>query len=282
MNRHISITDCLKATAATEGDRRFVYVEASNESKDFQNEVILAKALKESAPYYLRYGNLDLDHVTQIGRKSGVADYHFYEIGRPVDVRVGENTTFVKGEIYAGDGPSSERANLFWDSITRTDPPQRWYPSVGGQVLDAEPRIDDDGKTRVITKVRWSNIGFSKTPVNLKVPEVSAMPIGVFAKAFDGYGLDLKALEAGYGTDSAALTGGGALRRQSLEGRPLNYLQFRERVSSDMRGKKIKDPSAKSLAEHCMGALGLSKAQTDEWLGRFMHDLSINLKRSKP
>jgi hypothetical protein len=280
---HISITGALKATPATEGDKRFVYVEASNEAVDQQNEVILAKALKDSADFFLRFGNLDIDHVTQIGLKRGIPDYELFEIGRPVDVQVGAKRTFVKGEIYRGNTPVADKANRFWDSITALDPPQRWYPSVGGEVIAKDHEADAKvGRKTVIKAVRWSNLGFSRTPVNAEVPLVSTIPIGAFAKALTADGFDLsKALEAGYGSDAASLEGGGALRTQSLEGAPMNYWAFRDRISADLSGKRVKDPGAKALVAHAMSQYQLSRPVAAEWVERFMADLSLSLQKRK-
>lgn len=281
---YLSITQMFKASPAEEGGQRFVYLEASNEVLDQQGEVVLAKALAESADYFLRYGNLDLDHITQIGAKGGISDYPLYEIGRPVDVKVDGSSTFVKGQVYQGDGPVADKANQFWDSLTRLNPPQRWYPSVGGAVL--EKGIDTDPETgakrAIIRKVRWTNIGFSKTPVNADVPTVSTVPFGALAKSWGPCGLDIgKALEAGYGTDVATLTDGGALRRESLYGAPTNYWDFRERLAADMRGGKIVRPDAAKLVDHAARHYGLDRAGAAQWVERFIGELRNGLKRRR-
>lgn len=281
LNLHLSITDCLKATPVEEGGRRLIYIEASNEVTDQQNEIVLAKALKDSAAYYLRYGNLDLDHITQVGAKSGVKDYHFYEVGRPVDVRISDKHTFVKGEVFQGEGESADRANKFWASLTAQQPAQRWYPSIGGAVLDREEEQGPGGKRTLIKAVRWTNIGFSKTPVNQAVGEVSAMPIGAFAKCMSAAGFDLaKALEAGYGTDSASLEGGGALRRQSLDGGVFRYPHFQDRISRDLIGKRIPDASSKGLSDHATKHYGISESLAKDYAHRFVAQLSTDLKRN--
>jgi hypothetical protein len=272
---HIAVTGLLKATPHTEGENRFVFIEASNEARDVQNEIVLAKALKASVPYYLRYGNLDLDHITQIGMRAGIKDYHFFEIGIPVDVNVDGKRTFVKGSVYRGEGRSAERAEDFWKSLTAQTPAQRWWPSIGGAVLPGGREEGANGKPAVVSKVRWVNTGFSKTPVNNEVPLVTTIPIGAFAKAWDGTGLDLrKALSAGYGTNSAGLEGGGALREQSLEGSPLNYWSFREKIAGDLRGSRIKQPTAKSILDWAVKTYGLGQSLAAEWVDRFMADVS--------
>lgn len=272
----------LKATPAEECGERFVYIEASNESRDFDGEVVLAKALEESAGYYARFGNLDLDHVTQIGAKAGIPNYMLYEIGKPVDVRVNGKSTFVKGQIFQGDTPVAEKANHFWDSVTKLSPPQRWYPSVGGSVLSKSEEMEGGERKTFITKVRWTNIGFSKTPVNLEVPEVSTIPMGSFLKSMGPRGLDIaKALEAGYGTDSAGITGGAALRKQSLHGAPISYWDFRDQLAAALVGKKAKDPSAKGLVDFAVTNYGMNADKASEWVERFMRDINRSRKRQK-
>ena len=281
----LSIGDMLKATPFEEGEDRFVFIEASNEALDQQGEVVLTKALADSADYFLRYGNLDIDHITQIGAKAGIADYELFEIGRPVDVKIDGRRTLVKGQVYCGEGPVAERANRFWDSLTKLNPPQRWYPSVGGQVLAPKMTVIDpqtNAKKAVVTQVRWTNIGFSKTPVNQMVPVASTIPFGAFAKCWSAAGFDLgKALEAGYGTDAAALTGGAALRRQSLHGSPINYWDWRDALSAALVKKEISDPTAARLLEFSVSRMGVSRNQSAEWVERFLRDLSRHLKSKR-
>lgn len=271
----LSFPGFFKAIPAEESGERFVYLEASTEARDYQGEVVLAKALEESAPYYLRYGNLDLDHKTQIGAKQGIANPYLYEIGRPVEVQCSRGRTFVKAAVYAGDTPVAAHANAYWDSVTKLSPPKRWYPSVGGAVLDKGAAFDPKTQTShtVVRKVRWTNIGLSATPVNPTVPAVSTVPIGLLAKAWGADGIDLsKALEAGAGTDSASLAGGGALRRQSLDRGLHSYWDFRDEMASAVRKKRTPGRAA-DLVEFAHREHGLAKAQGAEWAERFHQDL---------
>lgn len=281
----LSISEMFKATPFEEGDDRFVFIEASNEALDQQGEVVLTKALADSADYFLRYGNLDIDHITQIGAKAGVPDYELFEIGRPVDVKIDGRRTLVKGQIYCGEGPVAERANRFWDSLTKLNPPQRWYPSVGGQVMAPKMTVIDPqtkSKKAVVTQVRWTNVGFSKTPVNQMVPVATTIPFGAFAKCWSASGFDIaKALEAGYGSDSAGLTGGGALRKQSLHGAPINYWDFRDAMSAALVGKQIAEPNAARLIKHATERLGIARSQAAEWVERFMRDLARHVNSPK-
>ena len=290
--QYLSIGNMLKATPQMDGGQRIVYFEASNEGLDQQNEVIAAKALAESAEYFKRYGNIDIDHYTLIGKpdptrgRPGIPGAELYEIGRPVDVRQDGKTTFVKAQIYSGTGPAADNANLFWSSITELNPPQRWYPSVGGAVLEKSVEIDPATKLRkaLVTRVRWNNIGVSKTPVNQHVGTCATIPLGAFAKSWTSAGLDFaKALEAGYGTDSLDLAGGAALRKQSLDGVVHSYFDFRDKIAGKMRsGSAGKNPGARELVEFAAKQFSIPLDQAAEWVERFMRDLKIGLnKRSK-
>jgi hypothetical protein len=287
---HFSISMMLKATPRMEGSQRILYIEASNEKQDQQDEVIAAQALAESADYFLKFGNIDIDHYTLIGQPNpakgwpGIPDCGLYEIGRPVDVRQKDGLTFVKAQIFSGTGPASERANEFWSSLTDIEPAARWYPSVGGQVYKDFTEVQIDPKTHarraIVKKVRWTNIGMSKTPVNQHVPTCTTMPMSVFAKCCTPAGIDFaKALEAGYGTDSATLTGGGAMRRQSLHGAPVNYFEWREHMAGRMRSKAIKNPGAAELISDSVDTFGLSHDESAEHVERFMRDLKTAISR---
>lgn len=282
---YLCISGLLKARPAEEAGQRLLYMEASNEATDLQGEKVLAKSLADSAGHFLRYGNLDLDHRTLMPPRPGENPY-LWEIGYPVDAKVDDaGRTFVKAVLYAGDGPTAANANLVWESLTALNPPARWYPSVGGQILERVQDINPLTKASVnlITKVRWTNIGLSRTPVNNQVPPVATIPIDVLHKCCTPAGLDLaKALAAGYGSDSAALSDGAALRQQSLDSRlqavlpapaPLlkdtdarpDYPTLRDHLAGKLR------PDA--LAEALAGEYGFSHDEALAHVRRFLRDL---------
>ncbi|HDR9163620.1 TPA: hypothetical protein QDB28_004024 [Burkholderia vietnamiensis] len=279
----ISISDMLKATPITEGADRFVYLEASNESTDQQGEVVLAKALADSAAYYLKFGNLDIDHYTQIGAKQGIPNYELYEIGRPIEVRADKGVTFVKAQIYTGSGAAAERANNFWSSLVDLNPPKRWFPSVGGAIQEKEVGIDPATKSKrvLIKRVRWTNIGLSLTPVNPNLATVSTVPFGALTKSWGSDGFDLaKALEAGYGTDSASLTGGAALRVQSLDRQLHSYWDMRDQLSDSILKGKVK-PRPDEIHREAQKRFGLSADEAGDFAERFLGDLKHNLKEKE-
>lgn len=274
----------LKATPSSEGGRRFIYFEASNEGVDQQGERVLAKALKESADFFLKFGNIDIDHYTILGPKIGMTDAMSYEIGRPVAVDYKGEQTFVKAELYQGSGPLAAKANQVWESMTGLNPPARWYPSVGGAVLAKSMQIDPEtsNKVAVIDKVRWSNVGLSRTPVNQHLPSATAAPMGVFAKSLNGFVM-AKALEASYATDVAQLTGGGAFGVQSLDtgSKPYSYYDFREKLSEALDSQLVKSQTETGLIQHSVQQFNLSPDEAADWVNRFLGDLKSSLtKRS--
>ena len=262
----------LKAVPAEEAGERFLYMEASNEDPDHQHEVVLQKALEDSASYFLRHGNIDLSHYTLLGPKAGIANHYEYEIGKPVDVRVQGDRTFVKAQLYKGDSAMARNANMVWDSLTKQSPPARWYPSVGGAVLAKSVRIDPDTKAKVgvVERVRWSNIALDRMPVNKTVPEISTLPVGTFAKSLGGFVI-AKALDAGTATDVAALTGGGALGKQSLDRTIHSYWDFREVLAGAFRRGKVRPKLA--AAQRYALSLGLDPDSASDFVERFFHDM---------
>lgn len=264
----LSLSLMMKATVSEEAGTRHIYLEASDESLDAQSEVVMQKALADSMEYYLARGNFDIDHITMTGLSLGIPDYLAYEVGRPTEVKLHGGKTLVKGVIYSGSGPAAVQANQFWSSLVDIQPSARWFPSVGGSIQESEIVINKDTlvKSRKITKVRWSNIGFSRQPVNQNVRAVSTVPLEQFAKSWATYGF-FKTLEAGYGTDVSQLTGAGALRKQSLHG----YPQYRNRMAGLILDGVI---SAKDIVKESISRFGLTERQAKLWANHFFKDLS--------
>ncbi len=279
----IRVDMMLKATAKAEGGKRFIFLEASNEGLDQTNEKILSKALDESRDFYLKFGNIDIDHYTVIGEKLGMTpkEAKSYEIGRPVDVRIENGTTFVKAQLYEGHGPMAENANMVWEGLTQVNPPQRWYPSVGGAVLAKSQHVDPKTQQKItlVDKVRWSNIALSQMPVNQHLRSASVAPVGTLTKSMNGIVLS-KALEASYCTDMSALVGGGALGMQSLDtgdNMPVSYYEFRDLLSAAlMSGYLGQDAgSMEGLARYSAANFSMSPSEATAWVNRFLSDLSL-------
>jgi hypothetical protein len=287
--RFFSIEMMLKATPAQEGEQRFVYLEASSEHRDQQGEVVLAKALEASADHYLKFGNIDLDHksMPSVAKLYGIERPELWEVGAPVAVRIDGKSTFVKAELFTGDTPMAEKANMVWESMTKLRPARKWYPSVGGKVLAKSQEVDDAGrKIAVVSDVRWTNVALSQHPVNQHVGGIQTIPFGVLAKSMAG-GLDLaKALEASYATDAALKTGGAALGMQSLDGgsmghggsvTPYSYFDFREQIcKAILAGSARQSPDA--LIDYSVSHFSLPQDEAEEWVDRFLGDFKAGLK----
>lgn len=281
-----SFRTMFKARPAEEKGERFIYLEASQEQPDIENEVVLAKALAEAAPHFLKFGNIDIDHksMAPVAKMYGITDPTEWEIGIPVDVEVNGPVTMVKARLFQGDTPLAARANMVWDSMTKLDPPARWYASVGGAKLAKSRGVDPATESAVslVTKVRWSNLAISRTPVNPHVAAVSTVPFGMLAKCWTPDGWDLaKALEASPGvTDVATMTGGSALGKQSLDSRVKSYFDFRNKISQALLAGES-DQSAAAMIAHSVHSFGLSPDEAAAYVDRFMSDLSKTLKRKK-
>lgn len=285
-----SVSTMLKARPATEGGERIIYVEASREGRDQQDEIVLAKALEESSDHFLKFGQLDIDHKSMpaVAARYGIQDPEEWAIGQPLEVRSKGGTTFVKARLYSGDTPLAAKANLVWEGLTKLNPPRRYYASVGGAVLAKAIRLDPKtgDKVAVVTKTRWNNLALTENPVCQHLESsASAAPVGVFAKSLGGFVI-AKTLTTGYATDSAGMSGGQALAKQSLDGaskRPKNHFDVRESLAGKAQADASsgKPVNAKSLMDHCVKEHGMSHDEAAEHVERFMRDLKSQLtKRS--
>jgi len=273
-----------KARPSEEKGERFIYLEASREGADQQNDIVLAKALEESAPHFLKFGNIDIDHksMPSIAERYGILDPEAWEVGVPEEVRVDGPSVFVKARLFQGDTPLAARSNMVWDSMTKLNPPARWYASVGGATLARQDGVDNLTKSKVsyVTKVRWSNLAISRQPVNQHVSAASTIPFGILAKCWTPAGFDMaKALEASYATDVSQLTGGGALGMQSIDTGP-SYFQFRDQLSESLlNGRDHIIQTSQGLADYAKHKFGLSHDEAVEWVRRFMSDIQNSLTK---
>lgn len=159
--------------AHTDGERRIVEVEASNEVCDSEGDVILQQALLGSANSFVKNGHLDIDHISEIGDRLGIARPSDYIVGIPTEVKdLGNGRTGVIGELRRG----CVKAEELWDGITAT-PPVRWQASiygfpVPGQVVDARVAKSQDmqGATRFLVKaLDWRSLAFTRHPINTAI-----------------------------------------------------------------------------------------------------------------
>jgi len=279
----------LKATPASEGDGRFIYVEASKESRDQQGEIVLAKALKDSAHIFMKFGVVDMDHksMPSVARQYGIEHPDEWIIGQPREVRFDGGTTFVKAQLRQGDSKLAERANRVWEGLTQVNPPDRYYASVGGSVLEKSIEVDPEtgARTPVITKTRWDNLALSLSPVHPDLTPAHTLPVGTFTKSLGGFVI-AKTLTAGYGTDSAALEGGAALRMQSLYGAPIsNYDTFKTAISNALKSRdttiSVNEHPLKTRLIDWAESTGIDGNQAVSWVHRFLFDAAKDLKTKR-
>ena len=287
MPEYLSIEMMLKATPVQEGGKRFIYLEASREARDLQNDVVLAKALEDSADHYLKFGNIDIDHKSMpaVAKMHGIDNPEMWEIGAPVDVRISGASTFVKAQLFTGATDLAKNANMVWESMTALNPPRKWYPSVGGKILAKSDRIDGDtgDKYGVVSGVRWTNVAISQQPVNQHVGGIQTIPFDVLAKCWSAAGgLDMaKALEASYATDAAGKTGGAAFGAQSLDtGAPHSYFDFRNLLARAMKNGAIKARSTGDLVRYSTQNYSLNAEEAAEWVARYLGDLKAGISKS--
>ena len=157
--------------ARTDGDRRLVEVEASNEVVDTEGDVIKQAALLDDAHSFISTGHLDIDHYSEIGERLGIANPTDYIVGVPLEVKdLGKGVTAVRGELHKS---GRKKADELWSSLT-AQPPVRWRASIygfpkAGMVEDmrVSKSSDPSGAKRFIVKgLHWRSLAFTRNPVN--------------------------------------------------------------------------------------------------------------------
>lgn len=171
----LSFPTIIKAETGTEG-QRIITVEASSEAVDSEGDVILQKALLDSAASFVKTGHIDIDHLSEIGYRLGITNPESFIIGRPIDVKdLGDGRTGVVAELMrSGDGKIDVKKNRFdavWESL-QSDPPVKWrasiygFPTKGG-TKDCGKDTCDSGATRYEVKsIDWRSLALTRNPVN--------------------------------------------------------------------------------------------------------------------
>ncbi len=171
----LPVTMLLKSDSSFEGER-LVRMQVSSQEKDAENDVILQKALLNSANYYVNFGNVDIDHLTMVGYKTKLPhDPHWYEVGRPLEVNdLGDSKTEILWKCYRdprGIFDSEKNSyDFFWQSLF-LEPPAVWRASVGGPVQSAKDNVK--GHRFVVEEMRWENTAVTKLPINYTIEGVA-------------------------------------------------------------------------------------------------------------
>lgn len=169
---------CIQVSAivkARPGDERIIEVEASNQFVDSEGDVILQRALLDSAESFVKSGHLDIDHLSEIGERMGLARPSDYIVGVPTEVKdLGDGRTGVIGQLHKA---GRTKADEVWDSL-KADPPVRWQASiygfpVPGEVIDARvarASVDLMGATRFLVKsLDWRSLALTRNPINTSI-----------------------------------------------------------------------------------------------------------------
>jgi hypothetical protein len=172
----ITFDALVKARSTDSSGRRLIECEVSNQEVDLEGDVIEQKALLDSADYFIKYGHIDIDHISELGFRAGIKNPSSYIIGRPTEVKdLGNGRTGMVGEIMKSrDGsvnPEQNKYDEVWKSL-QAEPPVMWRASIYGfpeldGVIDCSEVVCNSGATRYhITKLQWKSLALTRNPVN--------------------------------------------------------------------------------------------------------------------
>jgi len=180
--------------AEEQGSNWIVFLEASNESRDQEDDIIVMKALKDAADYYLSKGVISWDHQHKLQKSPE------YIIGEPLDIAFTESkSTLVKGKLYK----ENKRAQGLWENLLSKS--SRFGASVGGYIL----KKSLEGGQKFIRKVIFDDVAVTHKPVNdTTLGHVQLVPFSAFAKS----------LTAGTGVNPSEFSAGRALTTENLQG----------------------------------------------------------------
>lgn len=192
-----------KSIQTDENGNFIIEAEASNENLDFDGQVVLQRALTGSKDYFLSNGVISYDHRhLRADPEDPTWSPEKYIIGEPMGVFSRGTKTFVKAKLYKSNEIAQEIVRKLRDGSTRLK------TSVGGRRPEVVQEWSRELGRNVekVVRVLWDELAITFKPVNQTLD-----PVVLSGAAF------VKSLSAGAGTDSAALTGGGAMIRQDLE-----------------------------------------------------------------
>jgi len=177
--------------AEEHNDQWIIFLQASNEIRDQEDDIIEMSALKKARDYYLKHGVLSWNHQHKIKQDPK------YIVGEPLEVEfTDKNETLLKGTMYK----KNTIAQSIWQNVLSGA--KKMGASIGGGILhkSADKRV---------SSVIWDETAITHCPVNDgTLGNVQIVP-------FDSF---VKALTAGSGVDASTFSGGRALTPESLQG----------------------------------------------------------------
>jgi hypothetical protein len=224
-------------------------VEASNENLDIEGQRVLQAALMGTKEYFLKNGVVSKDHKHRTFRKGGGFDLHEeYVIGEPLDVITKGTSTLVIGKLYAKN-PYAQKFIELLDNCS-----SRVKASVGGLVPRVKKAMENGREVGKVISVLWDDLALTIQPVNPTVEPAISMAKSLSSLEF------VKALSAGYGTDSAAFSGGRALQREEVEHEKILLSVNEEAIASLVGAIADGDVTGLDEAEAFLSDYGISKA----------------------
>jgi len=199
-------------------DKDILYIEASNPQQDSQKEVVLKSALEAETEHFLKVGVVSYDHQHKISKDPS------FIVGEPLDVKFSaDDRTLVKARMY-----NTKYGTALMELAKANS--SRLGASIGGYVVQRTQKFDRALQKAVptIARLLWDEVALTAKAVNEGTTVagggrgVSVMPFPEFKKAWIEDPKEreeiVKALMAGYGTDSATFTGGRSLQEESFQG----------------------------------------------------------------
>jgi hypothetical protein len=184
----ISLPVMVKAVQ-TDG-RRVISVQASSEAVDAEGDVIRQCSLLGSAKSFLDRGLIDIDHISEIGVRFGVANPSDYIIGKPLEVKdIGSGRTEVIAELFPAlpGATTKSKADTVWESIL--EEPSIWKASIYG--FPTSRGIQDCRITKssqypsatryIVSELDWKSLALTKTPVNGSLGSAQILTMKSFA-----------------------------------------------------------------------------------------------------
>jgi len=217
---------------ADKDDPTIIFLEASNEMPDSDEEMVLQKALEDQAKDYLRKGVLSWDHQHKLQK-----DPKFI-VGEPVDVafsKAQKMSTMIKGRLYEKNDYAQSIIKMLQSGTTRLG------ASIGGAVVTKSEAYNENIKKAipVIQKIKWDEVAITHKPVNQEtLGQVTYTKFREFGKSFMFTEEMNKALMAGGGVDASTFTGGRTLIPESI-GRYVKDSNFWKGLLLAVKNRKI-------------------------------------------
>lgn len=196
--------DFRKGNFRTDDDGNFYFdVEASNENLDLEGQQVLQRALLGSESYFITNGVISKDHLHKKLKDGKWINDEEFVIGEPVAVYTDGKSTRVRGKLYRKNKHAKKFIELLESGSSRVK------ASVAG-ILPKIVKNVKDGTEKVVSFL-WNDLALTIAPVNYTVQGAT----GILAKAMTSHDF-VKALTAGYGTDSSQYAGGRALQKEDV------------------------------------------------------------------